>query len=277
MNASRILTQNVQGLPEDDDTKLKLVIKQMKNENWDAACLQETWRLRTDDLYINNYHIFFQGNSTKINTRGQVMGGVCIILSSTFYQVHKKNRREVIKLETGENFEGRIIGVPLTFPNIDNNRKNIKGELDITLCSIYHPVDNIEFKNFNTILSLILTQLPPETNIILGHDINANVGTSANNGQHPRERIGACGIENRNKKGTSLINLMASLNMKITNSFFNPRPLNLDATTTHTTWRNPNASKSQHMPDVFSCLNTFFNRVQGCNPTKKVQKVITRQ
>jgi hypothetical protein len=62
---------------------------------------------------------------------------------------------------------------------------------------------------------------------------------------------------------------LASLNKKITNSFFNPRPSNLDATTTHMTWRNPNASKSQHMLDVFSCSNTFFNRVYGCNPTKK--------
>jgi hypothetical protein len=70
MNASRILTQNVRGLPEEDDTKLKSIINQMKNENWDAACLQETWILGTDDLYIDNYHIFFQGNSTKINTRG---------------------------------------------------------------------------------------------------------------------------------------------------------------------------------------------------------------
>jgi hypothetical protein len=86
----------------------------------------KTWRLGTDDLYIDNYHIFFQGNSTKINTRGQVMGGVCIILSPSFNQAHKKNRREVIKLDTGEYFEGRIIGVPLTFPNVDNNGKKSK-------------------------------------------------------------------------------------------------------------------------------------------------------
>jgi hypothetical protein len=92
----------VQGLLEEDDTKLKSIINQMKNENWDAACLQETWRLGTDDLYINDYHIFFLDNSTKINTRGQVMGGVCIILSPTFNQAHKNNGREVIKLETGE-------------------------------------------------------------------------------------------------------------------------------------------------------------------------------
>jgi hypothetical protein len=159
------------------------------------------------------------------------MGGVCIILSPIFDQVHKKNGREVIKLEIGKNFEGRIIGVQLTFPNIDNNGKKIKGNLNISLYSIYHPVDNIEFENFNTILNSI----PPETNIILGHDINANIGTSTNSRQHLKETIGAYGIENRNNKGTSLINLMASLNMKITNTHFNPKPSNLDATTTHTT------------------------------------------
>jgi hypothetical protein len=197
------------------------------------------------------------------------MGGVCIILSPIFDQAHKKNGKEVIKLETGKKFEGRIIGVPLTFPNIDNNRKKIKGNLNITLYSIYHPVDNIEFENFNTILNAILTQLPPETNIILGHNINANVGTSANSGQHLKETVGVYGIENRNKKGTSLINLMASLNMKITNTYFNLKQSNLNATTTHTTWRNPNASKSQHMLDVFLCSNSFFNRIQGCNPTRK--------
>jgi hypothetical protein len=70
--------------------------------------------------------------------------------------------------------------VPLTFPLVVNNRKKIKGELGIILCSIYHPVNIIEFKNFNINLSSILTQLPPKTNIILGHDVNANVGTSAN-------------------------------------------------------------------------------------------------
>jgi hypothetical protein len=197
------------------------------------------------------------------------MEGVCIILSPIFDQAHKKNGREVFKLETGKKIEGRIIGVPLTFPNVDDNRKKIKGELNITLCSIYHSVDNIKFENFNTILNSILTQLPPETNIILRHNINANIGTSANSGQHLKENIGAYGIENRNKKDTSLINLMASLDMKIPNTYFNPRPSNLDATTTHTTWRNPHASKSQHMLDVFLCSNTFFQHNTRMQPHKK--------
>jgi hypothetical protein len=74
------------------------------------------------------------------------------------------------------------MGIPLTFPNTDDNGKSIKGELNITLCPIYHPVDNKEYENINTTLSSMLTHLTPETNIILGHDINANVVMSANNG-----------------------------------------------------------------------------------------------
>ncbi len=75
-----------------------------------------------------------------------------------------------------------------------------------------------------------------------------------------------------NKKGISLKNLMALLNMKMTNSFFNPRPSNLDATTLHTTWRNPNA-----LLDVFSWLNTFLTKYKDATPQEKVQRVITRQ
>jgi hypothetical protein len=62
-SATRILTQNVRGLPEEDDTKLKSIIHHMKTEQWEAACLQETWRLGTDDFHIDGYHIIFQGNS----------------------------------------------------------------------------------------------------------------------------------------------------------------------------------------------------------------------
>jgi hypothetical protein len=128
-SSTRILTQNVRGLPEEDDTKLKSIIHQMKTEQWEAACLQETWRLGTDDFHIDNYDIFFQGNLVKTNTKGRVMGGVCIILLPTFDLAYKKSGKETITIPVseGENFEGRFIGIPLTFPNTDNNGKKIKG------------------------------------------------------------------------------------------------------------------------------------------------------
>jgi hypothetical protein len=78
---TRILTQNVRGLPAENDTKLKLIIHQMKSKNWDAACLQENWQLEEDDFYIDGYRVFLQGSSTKTNNHRRIMGGVAIILS----------------------------------------------------------------------------------------------------------------------------------------------------------------------------------------------------
>ncbi len=271
MNASRILTQNVQGLPEEDDTKLKSIINQMKNENWDAACLQNMEIGNWWPLHRQLPHLLpgqLDKDKHQRTSHGRSMHHPITILQPSTQKEQKRGDQ----IRHRRIFWRKNHRSTTHLPKCRQQWEKIKGELDITLCSIYHPVDNIEFENFNTILSSILTQLPPETkHIILGHNINANVGTSANNGQHLKERIGAYGIENRNKKSISLINLMAPLNMKITKFFFNPRPSNLDATTMHTTstWRNPNASKSQHMLDVFSCLNTFFNWVQGCNPTRK--------
>jgi hypothetical protein len=62
----------------------------MKTEHWKAACLQETWRLESDDIHTNDYRLFIQGNSMKTNTKGCVMGGECIILSPTFDKACKK-------------------------------------------------------------------------------------------------------------------------------------------------------------------------------------------
>jgi hypothetical protein len=87
----------------------------MKTEQWEAACLQESWRLGTKDFHIDNYRIFFQCNSVKTNTKGRVMGGVCIILPPTFDLAHKKSGKETITIPASEDekFEGRFIGVPL--------------------------------------------------------------------------------------------------------------------------------------------------------------------
>ncbi len=84
----------------------------MKSNNWDAACLQETWRLDDEDLYINGYRIYLQGSSTKPNNRGRVMGGIAIILSPFFDHTRKAVNTENIKLPAP--FDGRFLAIPLT-------------------------------------------------------------------------------------------------------------------------------------------------------------------
>jgi hypothetical protein len=112
-----------------------------------------------------------------------------------------------------------------------------------------------------------LGAIPNDRSILIGHDINANVGTNNREGRIHNGTLGPHGIENRNKKDTSLLNLMASLELKLTNSFFQKRTSS-SSTHTHTTWKNPSASKSQHMLDIFSCSNNLFKRVRTCHTIK---------
>jgi exonuclease III len=259
---TRILTQDVRGLPSENDTKLKSIIHQMKSKNWDAACLQETWRLEKDDFYIDGYHVFLQGSSTKINKHGRIMGGVAIILSPEFDNAHKEDKGKNICLP--KPFDGRMLAIPLTFKNKGNNGKRIKGSTKLLLCSIYHSVDNDEYECFDTELAMTLDNVPSDRSI---YDI-MHVGTNAGSGHIHKETLGRYGIKNRNKKGTSLLNLLASLEMKITNSFFQKRASSSSPTTTHTTWRNTNASKSQHVLDVFSISSNIFKRVRKCHTTR---------
>jgi hypothetical protein len=63
-NKLTIITQNIRGLPIDDDTKLQSLIHQMKEHNWAAVCIQETWRLGADD-----YHKEFNGITQTLLNR----------------------------------------------------------------------------------------------------------------------------------------------------------------------------------------------------------------
>ncbi len=184
------------------------------------------------------------------------MGGVAIILSPIFDSAHKEDKGENISLPAP--FYGRLLAIPLTFKNRDNNGKRIKGSIKLLLCSIYHPVNNDEYECFNTELATILGNVPSDRSMLFGYDINANVGTNAGAGQIHKETLDIYGIKNRNKKGTSLLNLLASLEMKLTNSFFQKSASSSSPTTTHMTWRNPSASKSQHMLDVISISSKIF-------------------
>ena len=70
------VTQNIRGLPLEDDTKLQSLVHQMQQHNWAAVCIQETWRLGDDDFYIDGHRVILKGNSTKTNKMGHIMGGV---------------------------------------------------------------------------------------------------------------------------------------------------------------------------------------------------------
>ena len=90
---TKILTQNMRGVPSNDDTKLKSIIHQIKNQRMGCCSLQETWRLNDDDFHSNGYYIFMhRRTSEKTITRGCVKDETAIILSPNFDLVPKRQR-----------------------------------------------------------------------------------------------------------------------------------------------------------------------------------------
>ena len=87
----------------------------MQQHKWAAICIQETWRLGEDDFYIGDYRIILNGNSTKTNKMGHVMGGVSIILSLEMNSAHKLAQNKRTALPAKHKYEGRFIGLQLHF------------------------------------------------------------------------------------------------------------------------------------------------------------------
>ncbi len=85
--------------------------------------------------------------------------------------------------------------------------------------------------------------VPSNRNILIGYNENANVRTNTGAGHIHKETFGSYGIENRNKKGTTLLHLLTSLEMIIANSFVQKRASSSSPTTTHMTWKKPSTSK----------------------------------
>ena len=262
----KILTQNIQG---DFTTESKSIISQMQTHSIHATCIQETWFAGNDmDFERENYHLFHHNKSQRSSTRGHIEGGVAIILSPIFYQAYLRARAKNIEIITTPpgKFEGRVLGIPLSFPNIDNWGKKIKGNLDFFLFSIYHPVDSKEFQAFNDLLPQLFRKIPhhkngkPKLGIIIGHDVNCNVGTrNSPNSDEYSKIIGPHGIDNRNKKGCELLHLLNSFDLRITNSYYQ-KP-------SYTTWRSFNNLKTRHMLDVISCSTNLFKYFQDCGLT----------
>ena len=256
-----IITQNIRGLPLDDDTKLQSLVYQMKCKQWAAVCAQETWRLGSDDFYIDGHRILLQGNTTKSNDQGQIREGVCIILNPTLDAAYKLSGSKKITLPNNHEHEGRFIGVHLHFKKRDNYGKPIRGTTKITLCSLYHPVDPRQHIEFGNTIHTLLGNTPNDTALLFGHDINCNVGTNNTLPDSMRSIVGPFGLENRNPKGVNFLQQLGTLEMRVANSYF-IKP-------NYVTWKGMNPNKpSYHMLDVFSISASLFKHVTDCGASK---------
>jgi hypothetical protein len=93
-----IINQNIHGIHNGDDSKIKSLIQQMKQHNWAAVCIQETWQLGSTTYYIDGYKVIMHGHttnraSTENGRTGRNKAGVCIILNPFFAEAHKRAKK----------------------------------------------------------------------------------------------------------------------------------------------------------------------------------------
>ena len=150
---------------------------------------------------------------------------------------------------------GRVISIPLKFDKFDNRGKKLKGSLNLLISSLYHPVDTKEHNNLSDILVSFFKKHRKKQELIIGHDINANVGTRDPQATYDYNNVlGPHGIDNRNPKGTSLLMTLSIIDVRITNIFFTHD--------SHVRGVSFSGTRSPHMLDVISVSPGIFQNMK---------------
>ena len=244
----------------------------MIDRNIDAYVIQETWltgnweKTIHDYLIIHHNHGVEKGKEYKSKKQKKKKGrencGIAIILSLNFRHAYERaGSPKPIRSASKGKHSGRFLGVTLQFPNFNSFNKKIKGDLKVTLASVYNPHVEKQYQGFNNYLTSLVTQIPSNAEIIFGQDINANVGIRSENDKW-EEVIGPNGFDNRNQKGEWALQWLASNNMKVANSFFTH--------SSYLTHRSHLPPKAPQMLDVFSVSSSSFKRVRNCKTYKGI-------
>ncbi len=197
LDISIFTTQNTHGLrqqPRDtngkpmihephDYTCYEHLVASMKTKSLDVYFVQETW-LEGDafDKVINGYHIF-KHNGGKGNHN---FHSIAIILSPQYYDGWKNaGARPPITTHAAGEFAGCYISINVSLKSYNKLGKQVCGKkgdkhLALTLASVYHPCTKTgledSYARFLNTLDTLPSKLPPNNEIIMGADVNANIG-----------------------------------------------------------------------------------------------------
>jgi hypothetical protein len=195
---SKTITQNAHGLrccPQDPDgnirphdphdyTRYEHLITTMKLKHLDVYFVQETW-LKGDlfDEIINWYHIFCHNHGLGSHN----FHGVVINLLPHYHKGWKAaGAQSPITTNTTGEFAGWFISINIILASNNQIGKQVQGnhgkkQLALTLASAYHLCtktgNDKTYLRFHDALNVLLKQLPEKLEIIMGTDINSNIGT----------------------------------------------------------------------------------------------------
>jgi hypothetical protein len=180
--------------------------------------LQDTW-LEGDefDIDVGGYHVF-RHNGPNGN---HLHHGVAIVLSPRYYAGWKAaGAAPPITTDTASEFMGCFIGIMIKLESRDKRGCTIKGKkkkdtsLVLSLVLAYHPCrTEDDHKRFLDIVDTLLSKLPP-SKIVMGADINVNVGRALQEDDDPfAPALGPHGLSKRNSKGENLLTVYMSHDM----------------------------------------------------------------
>jgi hypothetical protein len=160
---------------------------------------------------------------------------------------------------------GCFIGITIKLDSHDKRGCTIRGEkkkdtsLVLLLVSAYHPChtkDNPE--RFLDIVDTLLSKLLP-SKIVMGADINANVGRALQEDDDPfAPALGPHGLSKCNLKGENLLVVYMSHGLRVMNTYYQGKQDIGHGTSTST------LNGEQSMLDVIICSKTLHKRINNC-------------
>ena len=204
--------------------------------------------------------------------------GVAIILSPKYHEGWKAaGARPPITTDATGEFAGRFISMNIKLASNDRVGKQVQGKqgekkIALTLASVYHPCtktgDDTTYFRFLDTLDTLLGKVPKQSEIIMGTDINSNIGTFDNlHSTEFRAALGPHGLSKRNNKGENLLHVYLAHRLRVMNTFFEAR----STSPGHNTWTSNRPTNSgiadTHMLDVIVCSATLHKRIHNCCTT----------
>ena len=184
----------------------------MRRDNIGAYLVQESWLEGDDfDVDIGGYHVFRHNSYRGDEGRGHLFKGVAIILSPEYYDAWKAaGSPPPVTTDHDSEFVGRFISLTVKFKSYNSAGKPVpKKFIKLTLASVYHPCDDDAHERFNGELNSLLTKTPKNSDIIMGADVNARIGTRDRD--EYKQTLGPHGITGRNTRGSNLLNIYTAL------------------------------------------------------------------
>ena len=145
--------------------------------------------------------------------------------------------------------------------------KKGRQHLALTLASVYHPstkpgADDIYLAFLDTLDSL-LSKIPKNNKLIMGADVNANIGKLDN--LHSREfrtTLGPHGFSKRNTKGEGLLTVYLAHHLQVVNTFFECKSNGPGYGTWTSKRPTTTGIPNSHMLDLIVCSATLHKQIK---------------